>query len=157
MNIEKVNNALLRGISVMQMSENQALSEGYTGTGGNFGSPDVAPDGDPQRGGAGGVDNNASDAEAFDSFIENAAMGVSARCAIGLDDALDWVVSAADDMAERGLIPAMPDPDSATAEELSAWAGAAKSAMLPAEAIRMALEDMGDDGQVTGGGSQPAG
>jgi len=152
MNIEKVNNALLRGINVMQMSENQSLAESYTGSGGSFGTPDATPDGDPMRGGAGGVDNNASDAEAFDSYIEQAAMGVSARCGVGLDDALDWVVSAADDMAERGLIPAMPDPESATSEELSAWAGAAKTAQLGAEAIRMAMEDAGDLGQAVGGG-----
>lgn len=152
MNVHRVNGALLKGLSVFQMTENHGLIEMYTGTGGSFGAPDTAPSGDPLRGGDGGVNNMNSDAEAFESYIEQTMMAVAARCDVSMDDALDMLVTVADEMAEQGLIPAMPDPDSASAEDLSAWAGAAKTAQLGAEVIRACLDAAGDITQNVGGG-----
>lgn len=153
MNIQKVNATLAKGVSALTLAENEALVEMYTGSGGSFGAPDVAPTGDPMRGGDGGVDNFASDAEAFESYIEQTAMSVAARCGISLDSALDAMVTVADELAETGKIPAMPDPDSATAEDLAAWAGAAKTAQLGGEVIRYCLDRQGDLTQGIGGGS----
>lgn len=154
MNVHKVNAALLKGITAIQFAENLGLSEMYTGTGGNFGAPDFAPGGDPLRGGEGGVNNMDSDGEAFDSYVEQSMMAIAARCNVSLDQALDVLVTAADDLSERGMLPPMPDPDSASSEELSTWAGAAKTAQLAAEAIRMCLDSQGDITQGTGGGTQ---
>lgn len=151
MNVNKVNAALLKGIHVFQLSENEGLVEMYVGSGGSFGAPDVGPSGDPTRGGDGGVDNLASDAEAFESYIEQTAMGIAARCNVSIEDAIDVLVTVADEMAEDGKLPPMPDPDDATAEELSVWAGAAKSAQLGAEAIRYCMDDE-DITQGVGGG-----
>ena len=151
MNVAKVNGALLKGITAFQMSENQNLIETYVGNGGNFGSPDTAPSGDPQRGGDGGVNNSDSDVDAFDAYIEQTMMAVSARCSISPEEALDALAEVADEMAENGHIPPMPDPDSASAEELSAWAGAAKTAGLVGEVIRSCMDD-GDIGHVGVGG-----
>lgn len=153
MNVAKVNGALLKGISAFQMSENQGLVEMYTGTGGNFGAPDAAPMGDPQRGGDGGVNNADSDADAFDAYIEQTMMAVSARCGISMDDALDALAAVADEMAENGQIPPMPDPEEASSEELSAWAGAAKTAGLVGEIIRACMDAEGDIGHAVGGGA----
>jgi len=152
MNVAKVNGALLKGISAFQMSENQGLVEMYTGTGGNFGAPDHAPSGDPLRGGTLGVNNMDSDGEAFDSYIEQTIMSVSVRCNISMEDALDALATVADDMAENGTLPVMPDPDSASSEELSVWAGAAKTAGLVGEVIR-ACHDEDDITQGVGGGA----
>jgi len=154
MNVHKVNGALLKGIAAFQMNENQGLVEMYVGSGGSFGAPDTAPTGDPLRGGDGGVNNMHTDAEAFESYIEQTAMAVAARCDISIDDALDAIVAVADQMAEDGLIPPMPDPDSASAEELSAWAGAAKTAQLGGEVIRACMDSEGDITQGVGGGSR---
>jgi hypothetical protein len=151
MNVAKVNGALLKGITAFQMSENQNLIETYVGNGGNFGSPDTAPSGDPQRGGDGGVNNSDSDVDAFDAYIEQTMMSVSARCSISPEEALDALAEVADEMAENGQIPPMPDPESASAEELSAWAGAAKTAGLVGEVIRSCMDD-GDIGHVGVGG-----
>jgi hypothetical protein len=153
MNVHRVNSALLKGLSIFQMSENQGLIEMYTGTGGSFGAPDMAPTGDPLRGGDGGVNNMNSDAEAFESYIEQTMMSVSARCDVSMDDALEMLVTVADEMAEQGLIPPMPDPDEASAEALSAWAGAAKTAQLGAEVIRACMDAAGDITQGVGGGA----
>lgn len=155
MNVQKINGALLKGLSVFQMAESQGLVEMYVGSGGSFGSPDTVPSGDPLRGGDGGVANMNSDAEAFESYIEQTAMAVAARCDVSLDTALDALVSVADQMAEEGLIPPMPDPDTASPEELSAWAGAAKTAQLGAEVIRACLDAEGDLTQNVGGGPAP--
>ncbi len=152
MNVTKVNATLSKGIAGLVLAENDALME-YTGTGGSFATPDASPTGDPLRGGDGGVDNLASDAEAFESYVEQTAMTVAARCHISLDAALDAMVTVADEMAESGKLPPMPDPDSASAEELSAWAGAAKTAQLGGEVIRYCQDRGGDITQNVGGGA----
>ncbi len=153
MNVTKVNATLSKGIAALALAENDALVEMYTGSGGSFGTPDVSPSGDPLRGGDGGVDNLASDAEAFDSYIEQTAMTVAARCSISIDAALDAIVAVADEMAEAGKIPAMPDPESGSSEELSAWAGAAKTSQLGGEVITYCMSRSGDITQGTGGGA----
>lgn len=154
MNVTKVNATLLRGLGAFQLSENENLVEMYTGTGGSFGTPDVAPSGDAMRGGDGGVDNMNSDVEAFESYVEQTATSVAARCGISIDAALDAIVTVADEMAENGQIPPMPDPDSGTAEDLAAWAGAAKTAALGGEVIRYCMDRAGDITQSVGGGPQ---
>lgn len=153
MNFERVNGALAKGVMDFQMAEVAALSEAYTGSGGTFGAPDVAPTGDPLRGGDGGVNNMDSDAEAFESYIEQTMMAVSARCDVSMDGALDAIVTVADEWADEGKIPPMPDPDTASSEELSAWAGAAKTAGLVGEVIRYCLDSQGDITQNVGGGA----
>jgi hypothetical protein len=153
-NVTKVNAALGRGLAALQLSENEALAEAYTGSGGeSFGSIDTAPSGDSARGGDGGVDNANSDADAFEAYIEQTAMGVAARCNISLDAALDAIVTVADQMAEDGMIPPMPDPEDGSPEELSAWAGAAKTAQLGAEVMRFCMERAGELGHSVGGGT----
>ena len=152
MNVAKVNGTLLKGISVFQLAENQGLAEMYVGDGGSFNAPD-APTGDPVRGGDGGVNNMNSDAEAFDAYIEQTIEAVAARCNVSLDDAIDALIAVADEMAENGLIPVMPDPDEASAEELSSWAGAAKTGGLCAEVIRAVMDEEGDIAHGVGGGA----
>lgn len=154
MNVTKVNATLTKGLAAFQLDENAQLVEMYTGTGGSFGAPDVAPSGDPMRGGDGGVDNMSSDAEAFESYVEQTATTVAARCGISIDSALEAMVIVADEMAEAGQIPPMPDPDSGSAEDLAAWAGAAKTAQLGAEVIRYCMDRAGDLTQGVGGGPQ---
>ena len=151
MNVAKVNGALLKGLSVFQLAENQGLVEMYVGDGGSFSTPD-SPAGDPIRGGDGGVNNMNSDQEAFDAYIEQTIEAVAARCNVSLDDAIDALVAVADEMAENGLVPPMPDPESASAEELSSWAGAAKMAGLTAEVIRAIMDEEGDITHGVGGG-----
>lgn len=154
MNVQKVNNTLLKAVDHLRLSESQALAEMYTGTGGMDGEQDNAPSGDPLKGGEGGVDNLSSAVEAFESYIEQVALAVAARCNVSVDSALDSVVEVADMMAEKGEIPPMPDPESAEDEELSGWAGAAKQSGFVGRVIAYCMEQGGDVTQNIGGGTQ---
>lgn len=141
MDIHKVNNVLARGISMVQAGELEGLYEMYVGTGGTE-APDHTPMGDPQTGGDGGVANDDSATEQYMSYLGQLAGNLAAEMDKSEDDALDVIMGLADDMAAAGEIPPMPDPDSASAEELSAWPLAAKQAGFAKRASEYANSDM---------------
>lgn len=103
--------------------------EGYVGDGGTE-PPDNTPDGDPIEGGDSGVDNLASDAEQYMSYVAELAVSISVQTGISDDEALNAVVAVAGELADAGKLPPMPDVDTASAEELAQWTGAAKTSGL---------------------------
>ena len=111
-----------------------SLGEMYVGTGGTE-PPDFSPTGDPISGGDEGVDNLASDAEAYMSYVAQAASDLAAQCGISDDEALAAFEDVAAQMAEVGALPMMPDIEVSSSEEISLWTGAAKTGDLMARAI----------------------
>lgn len=126
MDIHKVNASLLKGISMMQQ---RALGEayGYTGDGGNFGSPEPDLNGSPDVGGDNGVDNYSSDGDQFDEYVDYAITSIMNKCGVTEEEAGEAFVSVAMMQAKDGRISDIPDLDSASSEALATWAGAAKT------------------------------
>lgn len=137
MEIERVNAVLTRTIAAMQAKELEDLAERmaeetideadhYVGAGGTD-SPDHAPDGDAEEGGEGGVENFSHEAEMFLSYIGDVAGDIAGKLGIEEDVVLESFVELAAECAEAGELPPMPDVDIASAEDLAAWVGAAKT------------------------------
>lgn len=110
------------------------IEEMYVGTGGTE-PPDYTPDGDPVVGGELGVDNLASDAEGYLSFVAETSASIAAQCQIPDDEALGAFENVAGQMAEVGTLPPMPDVETAGSEEISYWTGRAKTSDLIARII----------------------
>jgi hypothetical protein len=108
--------------------------EGYVGVGGTE-PPDYSPSGNPIAGGDLGVDNLATDAEQYMSYIASMGVAVSTQTGVSDDDALEAIYAVADQMAEGGSMPPMPDIESAPADELAQWTGAATTIGLLARVI----------------------
>lgn len=108
--------------------------EGYVGVGGTE-PPDYSPSGDPVAGGDLGVDNLATDAEQYMSYIADLAISVVAQTGVSDDEALRAVATVADQMAQGGMMPPMPDIETASADELAQWTGAATTAGLVARVV----------------------
>jgi len=106
-----------------------SATEEYTGVGGTD-PVDHSPTGDAETGDVGGVDNYSHEMEAFLSFI----VGIVDDCAgIGgydYDAVMNGLEALTQEMAKAGEIPPMPNPEVASAEELSGWCLAATTAGL---------------------------
>ena len=122
--------------------EDNSLGEMYVGTGGTT-PPDFTPDGDPIVGSDTGVDNLASDAEGYMSYVAQAAADVAAQCGVSDDEALSAFEDVASQLADAGTIPPMPDVETALPEEISLWTGAAKTSDLMARVIEFVKAGQG--------------
>lgn len=120
----------------------EKIEEQYVGTGGTQ-APDHSPDGDPIVGSDQGVDNLASDAEAYMSFVAETSSDIAAQCSVSGDEALSSFEDVAKQMAEVGSLPPMPDVESASSEEISLWTGAAKTSDLVARVIEFVKAGQG--------------
>lgn len=118
--------------------------EMYMGDSGTV-SPDFSPSGDPVTGSDQGVDNLASDAEIFLSFITDSAASIASRYDVSDQDALDAIYATADELAMVGELPAMPDVETSTAEELTGWVGKAKTLDLMSLAVNAVKDAKGED------------
>lgn len=118
------------------------IDEMYVGTGGTE-PPDYTPDGDPIVGDEDGVDNLASDAEAYMSFVSETSADIAAQCRVADDEALGAFEDVAGQMAELGTLPPMPDVETASSEELSLWTGKAKTSDLVARVIEFVKAGQG--------------
>lgn len=121
MDIQKVNEVLSKARLIFQEDEAQALAglvedDDYEGD-----------DASAIEGGVGGVDNLSSAVEAFDSYIEDLVMGLVARQGVSEESAIDAFVGLADELAQKGKLPELPDDD-ASDSMLSGWIGAAQQA-----------------------------
>lgn len=110
------------------------VSEMYVGTGGTE-PPHFNPPGDPLRGSDAGVDNLASDVEGFLGFIADCASSIAAQLQVSEDEALKAVYDTADELADKGEMPPLPDLEEASPEEISGWTGKAKTCDLMARAV----------------------
>lgn len=108
--------------------------EPYVGIGGTE-PPDYSPPGDPIVGSDQGVDNLASDAEAYMSFVAECATNIAATCGVSDDEALSAFEDVAAQLASVGSLPSMPDIESATSDAISEWTGKAKTSDLVARVI----------------------
>lgn len=108
--------------------------EGYVGVGGTE-PPDYSPSGDPVTGGDLGVDNLATDAEQYMSYVADLGISVVTQTGVSDDEALNAIVTVATQMADGGMMPSMPDIETATADELAQWTGAATTSGLLARVI----------------------
>lgn len=143
MNVHQVNSTLGKAIMLMQESRLEEMS-GYTGTGGNFGTPSsVTPKGDPDRGGDGGVNNMETDAQAFSDYMDDLITSVANQCEMDAGAARAAIITCASMKAKRGLIPPMPAM-SARAEVLATWAGAAKTVGFTGMCIDYCLAKKGN-------------
>ena len=138
MDIQKIKTVLNRGVKFLEDAEFealtedldedlQALEESYVGIGGTE-APDHTPSGDPNTGAAGGVDNEESAEEQFYAYLMEVVQVCAARAEISEDAAVKHMEDFAEQLAAAGEIPAMPNPESGTAEEYSTWTGAAVTA-----------------------------
>lgn len=118
--------------------------EGYVGVGGTE-PPDYSPSGDPVTGGDLGVDNLATDAEQYMSYVADLGVAVATQTGVSDDQALDAIVAVASQMADGGMMPPMPDVEMASADDLAQWTGAATTAGLIARVIDYVTA--GDDKQ----------
>lgn len=82
-----------------------------------------------EQNGEGSEDLSAA-GEMFMSYIADLTSEIAGQLDISEDDALDAVLTIADDLAASGDIPEMPDVDEAGDEEMSTWTGAAKTVGL---------------------------
>lgn len=126
-----------------RIEDEDNLGEMYVGTGGTE-PPDFSPTGDPIVGGDLGVDNLASDAEQYMSFVADCATDIAARCGISDDDALAAFEDVAAQLAEAGMIPPMPDIEVASSESLALWTGKAKTSDLVARVIEYVKAGKGE-------------
>lgn len=147
MDIQKVNTVLNRAIRIFEHAElesSAAMIESYVGYGGTE-APDHSPAGDPFEGGDGGVDNMETEQDAFYSYLMYVAQSVSEQAKCSEDKAVSCMETLADDMAATGEMPSMPDSESGTAEEFSAWVGAAKTCGFARRAAEFAAMQTGQD------------
>ena len=86
-------------------------------------------------------DNNTEDGviDAFETFIGAMADSLLAEYEMSEDEAIDYVFSIADAMAEAGMIPPLPDGDDA--QTLAVWMGKAETAGLAQEVMKSAEAD----------------
>lgn len=104
-----------------------AQAEDYTGTGGTP-PPDHSPMGDPEEGGDGGVDNYSHEQEALLSYVMDLVDDCAGTMGLSHDDVMGGLEALAQEMADAGEIPPMPDIETASPEAISAWPLAAKTA-----------------------------
>lgn len=64
--------------------------------------------------------------EEFDVYMDGVLNAVIDEYDADEDEAVDYIIYVADDLAEEGLLPPFPTEDSST-EEVSAWLAAAES------------------------------
>jgi len=129
--------------------------DGYVGDGGAE-PPDNTPDGDPVEGGDLGVDNLASDAEQYMSYVAELAVSISVQTGLSDDDALDAIVAVAGELADGGKLPPMPDVETSSAEDLALWAGAAKTSGF-LDAVLARVDSEMDKANVTVPMGEPTG
>jgi len=118
------------------------IEEQYVGTGGTD-APDFSPDGDPIIGSDQGVDNLATDAESYMSYVAGTSADIAAQCSVSDDEALSSFEDVAKQMAEAGSLPPMPDVESASSDEILLWTGAAKTSDLVARVIEFVRAGQG--------------
>lgn len=104
-------------------------TEAYTGVGGQD-PVDHSPTGDPETGDTGGVDNYSHEMEAFLSFIAGLADDCAGIGGFEYEAVMDGLEALTSEMAEAGELPPMPNPELASAEDLSGWVLAATTAGL---------------------------
>lgn len=124
----------MEGLQLMVAPTPEPVEEMYVGTGGTE-PPYFNPPGDPLRGSDAGVDNLASDVEGFLGFIADCAASIGSQMEVSDDDALKAFYDAADELADNGELPPVPNLDEASSEEISGWVGKAKTGDLMARAI----------------------
>lgn len=85
--------------------------------------------------------NDTTIADDVDAYFNEMIDQLTANYDVSDDEAMDFIFDVADEMAEEGLLPEMPDDDDD--EALAAWLGTAKTAALHihvAEAARESAE-----------------
>jgi len=102
-------------------------TEDYTGVGG-IEPVDHSPTGDPETGDTGGVNNYSYEMEAFLSFIASIADDCAGIGGYEHEAVMDGLEALTSEMAAAGELPPMPNPDTASAEDLSGWCLAATTA-----------------------------
>ena len=63
----------------------------------------------------------------FDDYMDSVLGAVLDEYDVDEDDAVDYIIEIADELADDGLLPYFPDEDS-TSEEITDWVAAAQSA-----------------------------
>jgi hypothetical protein len=135
MDIQKINTVLGQAIRILEDAEidsltedlDEDLTESYVGYGGTT-PPDHTPTGGgPYTGGSGGVDNMETAEEQFYSYLMYVAQSCAAETGGTEEEAVKHLEDFAEELSAAGELPAMPDPETATAEEFSTWPNAAKT------------------------------
>lgn len=156
MDFVRINEALKRGIRHFEETELDDLrafaeqADQYmdleTGSAIDGANGDNAPASDAAETGAdSGVENQGSAAQAFLSTISDMALAVLNQVdGLTDDQAMEYVLTAAASLAEKGDVPELPDMDNASDEDLSMWAGAAKTSNMGAMAVTLAQADKGE-------------
>jgi hypothetical protein len=134
MDIQRVNEVLRKAVNKFEQDELADLREYMA----------------EQENGEGDLDALSSAGEMFMSYIADLATDIAGQFGISDDEALDAVLTVADDLAASGQLPDVPDVDSAGDEEMSTWTGAAKTADLARRVIEFVKEGVGAESLVRG-------
>jgi len=129
MNIEHINEVLGKAIGLIEGREIEGLA--MISEQDDFEDEweyDMAPMGDPETGGAGGVANYSHEDDIFSSYLSDVVGNVMAATDCSEDDAWNAMETVASAMESSGELPMTPDPESSTAEQLTTWTLAAKMA-----------------------------
>lgn len=89
--------------------------------------------------GAGGAVNPSDVGDTLDIYLSDIASILEIEYDMDDEDALQFVFSAADEMADEGLLPEMPE-DEAEDEEIALWLGTAKTARFGSYVVAKARE-----------------
>lgn len=99
---------------------------------------------DESAAGEGGAENVSTIDNAFDSYILGIVASILEEYELDEEEAIDYVFYVADDLAEQGELPTIPEGEDP--QETAEWLGKAQS-MLFAELVMAALEsEAGEDG-----------
>lgn len=85
--------------------------------------------------------------EELNRYIVDIIRGVMAQYECSKDDAIDLVFEVADDLAEEGALPPMPEEGESTEDEVIQWMNAAKSMGFGAEVMAYAEEEADAEGE----------
>lgn len=103
---------------------------------------DDEEDDEEAEGGDLGASNPSDALDAFEAYIGGIADGLMAEYEIDEDDAVDFVLDIADDMADAGMLAELPDVEDSKA--LALWIGQAQSVGFGVEVMAAADEDAED-------------
>ena len=96
--------------------------------------------GDSQPG-EGGADNIPDTEDALDKYLNGCIESVVDECSVAEDDAIDFVFGVADELAEKGKLPEMPDED-ADDEDIALWLGKANTIGFQQVVLKAARDEM---------------
>jgi len=104
-------------------------------------STDHDDDGEP---GESGAENSSDVMDAFDLYLSSILDALLEQYEADEEEALDFIFAVAEEMADAGTLPEIPEDDDGDDADVVAWVGTAKTAGFLA-AVMAAAEESGEE------------